>query len=1403
MILYFNATTLDVTVSDESYRYQQIMGEHSLTLIFALPTYVEIPVGAYCEFQGETYTLLRPQNLKKQHSRNFEYTLIMEASQSLLSKYKFKDPLTRKLKFWLTAKPQEHLQMLIDNLNARDSGWLVGSYVDSPEKLISYNHNSCTEALKMMAETFNTEFEVVGKTISLRRVEYNKSTPLPLTYGKGNGLKPGVGRTNYDNNSAVEILYVQGGEKNINPSTYGSTELLLPKSQPLTYEGRAYVTDADGLYVKRSDKALQTNEEDSLDCSNIYPGRTGTVSSVVVVDAVKNFYDFIDSSLTFDYNQYLIAGETMTVIFQSGMLAGRELEVKYIDAPILNSQGVQLKAGKRFELVPQEIDGQTMPNDTFKPAIGDTYIAFGMTMPTEYVCDDVNKVGASWDMYREAVKYLYENEDPRFSFTGEMDGIYTKTNWSSIGTKIIIGGYILFSDAQFQITGVPIRIIGMKQPVNNPYKPQIELSNVTAGNTVSSMLRKIETSETVIYETAKQQATFTKRRYRDAKETIELLKLAQLHFTEAINPVAVETMSLLVGDVSLQFRFVDAKLSQNTVSHNVLWDNETKTLKVDGGWLQHMTLGIGSITKSHAAAEYKYWNLAYFESAVLQDVLVNGEMKSLAYYLYAHCIGDGGATANSGSFVLSSAALASAVDDYYFLVGVLNSEFEDDRSFVTLYGYTEVLPGRITADRVVSTDGLNFLDFVKKSFRVGSNDTFLEFNKDVWDAALQKYVGDGKLRLKGSLVQNAGGIEDTVGVFRGEYNSANTYYYADEVSYAGATYRYINATASGTIPTDTAYWIVKAAAGLNGKMERIYLSQATNTPPATPATSQTDGDVPAGWYSTPQTISLSVPYSFMCERTKSGTVWSAWSAPAIVARYSADGADGTDYEYIYTRTTTNTQPATPATSQVDDFIPTGWTDNATGVDATNIYEWVSERFKQAGTWSAFTTPALWAKFGLDGADGTDFEYIFQRTTTNAAPATPATSQVDDYVPAGWTDNPTGVDATNIYEWSCRRTKQAGVWSAFTNSALWAKYGETGATGATGNFTEIRYAKNTSETTPPTIVNTDVAPVGWTTNIPVAAAGEYVWMTSAVKTADGNTLVSNWSTPTRVTGEKGSAGADGAIGAALIFRGDYDAAVSYSGSSTVQQIVNYSSSSYLTKKTAGTFSGQLPTNTTYWEPFGGNYESIATKVLYAALAYVDNLGVRYLNTGGGASGTGQRVTINGAEGSLTFYDANNNPTMTLANGIAWLKNAQFISGSQSAGSAVQINSGIIELTETTTGEFTVALKTVDINAGGIDLYQMIGGGAKHIHIHSLAGTISIQGTEIVITNSSSVEIARIDLNGISTTSVSASGVVSADTYGVGASKSAAQEAALQNSTLFVNQNGVLTFKDANGASHILF
>lgn len=809
MKIHFNNKEIDILVDTSSYRYTALQNVGTLYLYFASEEFINIPVGAYCIYKNITYYLMDPDDFKKKSSRNFEYTLVMYDIGAILGKYKCRDIVSKRLKFDYTAKPHEHLQLIVDNLNMRDSGWKVGECIEAEEKTINYNHIFCSEALPTIADTFKTEYEIdpAIKTIHLRKVEYNKGEPLPLEYGKDKGFVPGLGRSNKDGNRPVTILYVQGGEQNIDFSKYGSKELLLPKNQRLEYEGRAYVSDAEGLYIKRADTTLTDVQEDSLDCSHISPKRVGSVSNVVVSDKEKNFYDFIDSSIPDDLNfeDYVIEGNNMTVIFQSGMLAGsnKEFEVKYVHKE------------RKFLITPQEIDGQIMPNDIYKPNLGDKYAVFGIQLPDAYICNNSTKEGASWDMFREAAKYLYENEDPKFTFKGELDSIYSKKRWLSIGGKIKLGGYILFKDPQFIPEGIKIRITSIKEYIHRPYSPIIELSNTTTGATVSSELNKIESNEVKTDNQYKNSIQFTKRRFRDAKETISMLNDALLHFSGSISPISVQTMSLLVGDESLQFRFVNNKTNPTQVEYLVTYDSKKKVLSAPGGILQHMTIGIDTLSSGHKASEYKFWDIEKYTSPTLTE--------TVGYYLYVKANKNG----TTGSYVLSKNAIKlEGVEGYYhFLVGILNSEFEEDRSYVELFGFTEILPGRITTDRIVSSDGLNFMDFVNNAFRVGNSDSYFDWNTK----------GDKKLRLKGTIVQSESGDESPIGCFRGVYDNSYTYYWGDEVIYDDGTgysmYRFVSKNpVKGISPNNSNYWIIVAQRGVGiSNTDVLYAISSSNT----------------------------------------------------------------------------------------------------------------------------------------------------------------------------------------------------------------------------------------------------------------------------------------------------------------------------------------------------------------------------------------------------------------------------------------------------------------------------------------------------------------------------------------------------------------------------------------------
>lgn len=685
---------LDVKPDDNSYRLRSVMANNSVTLQFVSTKIEKIPIGSYIDYMGERYTLYKPVKVTKNGKRYYSYTANFAGVVELLKKYmyKFLSSIPYELKFTLTAKPIVFLQLLVDNLNMHESGWSVGSCVDMTEIVLSFNHNSCYDVLNTLADKCKTEWSFEGKKVSLCKLEKFKDDPLILTYGLGNGLKPGIQKQPAKDVLPPTVLYVQGGDRNISFSKYGSKYLKLPISQELTYNGRKYVTDKDGMFITRADRPLTDVVESSYDGSEYYPKRIGTVSKVEtsVVEG-QTVYDIIDSSIptSLDFELCLMDAETMTIVFQTGALTGKEFDVKYVHTD------------RRFKIISQNSDDMILPGTApFIPAVGDTYAVFHINLPDDYICNNSTQSGASWDMFREAARVLYESEDIEYSFKGSLDGLLTKENWLAMGGKIIPGGYVQFTDEDIQEDPVLIRITSVKEYLSRPYSPEIELSNKTIAPSIGSELDRIDQNEVKNEDRHNGSIEYTKRRFRDAKETQEMLEKAFDNFSEGINPIWVQTMSLLVGEESLQFRFVNSKTTPIVIEPNFVYKQSTKVFTAPKSILQHMTLGIKDIKAEHKANEYKYWDISALTSPSLSEFG--------ALYLYARC----SKTGTSGTFKLSETAYKMDPGDgyYYFLVGTLGTESDGARSFATVYGFTEVLPGRITCDRLISTDGQTYFN---------------------------------------------------------------------------------------------------------------------------------------------------------------------------------------------------------------------------------------------------------------------------------------------------------------------------------------------------------------------------------------------------------------------------------------------------------------------------------------------------------------------------------------------------------------------------------------------------------------------------------------------------------------------------------------------------------------------
>ena len=221
--------------------------------------------------------------------------------------------------------------------------------------------------------------------------------------------------------------------------------------------------------------------------------------------------------------------------------------------------------------------------------------------------------------------------------------------------------------------------------------------------------------------------------------------------------------------------------------------------------------------------------------------------------------------------------------------------------------------------------------------------------------------------------------------------------------------------------------------------------------------------------------------------------------------------------------------------------------------------------------------------GISGNNGDWVSFVFKHSETK--PATPTSTAP---IPDGWSDTPS---ATGKW-WMSKATingvtGKAGKWSEPVQT--------TAEDGVNGAYTDFKYAKNTSSTSFPAITVSDRNPSGWSDEPPTLATGEYLWMSQAEINADG-TLKTNWSTPVRISGEKGKS-------PALVYRGVYDSSKTYYGNQYRVDAVIYNGIYYVARIDAGEFYNVAPTNTSKWNNFGAQFESIATGLLLAENANI--------------------------------------------------------------------------------------------------------------------------------------------------------------------------------------------------------
>lgn len=396
--------------------------------------------------------------------------------------------------------------------------------------------------------------------------------------------------------------------------------------------------------------------------------------------------------------------------------------------------------------------------------------------------------------------------------------------------------------------------------------------------------------------------------------------------------------------------------------------------------------------------------------------------------------------------------------------------------------------------------------------------------------------------------------------------------------------------------------------------------------------------------------------------TRGGRIVKTWNPAAENATVELSGGSGADSQSGgYYKPYFKNYPS-------DDSLPTsqlpvvGQNPTNAGWSAVNVnpeqgyFTWeIWVYIKTGGGFGDIIGPVcISGKDGNNGSDVTGKEYIYQLNDNQ--PTKPTTKPAWGDVPAGWTDNPTGIDSTHRTEWMMYRTQDSnGIisdWLPAKGPVIWAYWGKDGADGDGVQY--IFCALKPGETTSVfTGVNN---PTSWTNDsgFQNGKAGEYIkpgsrWTDNPIdiKTAAGyGQGSSQYVSIRRYRGSTGSAedsdgrweaysepslwtymAKDGESssqtlkGSPLRNRGVWQTGVQYFDGTTqsdgglfYQDFVSYTHSvvSDGTSKNVTDFyvckrqcTSIVPTNTDYWDKLS-DMGPIYTEVLVAMKAYIKEL-----------------------------------------------------------------------------------------------------------------------------------------------------------------------------------------------------
>lgn len=1213
-----NALIAQFEIDEQTTFSKTLMGDHLIACQVTLPASLPIQLGDYISYKSRVYKINTLPELTKD---DVNYTYGINFEPDIYSLYNKLFMHLGDTDFTYFGTLHQFAQLLIDNINSTESGWSLGIIDDLPEKEIIFSADTCRTALTKIAEAFNVEYDVDGKVITIKKT-IGRQTDLTFKVGIYQGLYS-LKRTVVSDKNVVTVVYGFGSDKNIDLKYRNNTKRLV-------FESRKLSRNVD-LYGYR--EGIYTNDD-------IYPHRTGTVS------AVSGTLKVIDSSIDFDFNTYLLEGEPAHISFTSGELSGVTFEMESYHT---STKTITFKEFK-------DTNDYILPSTTRQAKVGDKYVMLDINMPQSYI----DKAEA--ELQDATQTYLNENSVPQVMYDLDLDEKYIRDN----NIVLNAGDFIRIVDAQLQIDGY-LRISQITYPLVNESAIKATISNFIIDSSQNRLKAAILNNQTEIKQ------VYTGNILESRRQTANLALLKDTIFDNDgyfdgthLKPNSIETLYLSTGSKANDFN-----LSEVVIKANLLGNQND--IQITDGRLLHNSIeiaGLGFI-----------W--------VMNGITQSGLTANTQYWLYAKC----SKNTLTGTFVVSSAKIG--VNDlagyFHFTIGTLYPAKDGWRDFDFTKGMAYLVGDTLKAGRIQSIDAQTYWDLTQGKFKIGSADYGLDWN----------VTTPNQLTIRGAVVQSPGGATSPINVFRGSYVAGQTYFKGDSVQFNGSTWNYINSTPTNNQPpAENTYWTASAkkgndgtsvnikgtvaaqanlptsgntvgdgyitndtkhlwmwtgtawtdlgslqgpagATGLAGKAIRMRFAK-NNSLDSAPALSQVYD--PAGWTADAPTtddniylgdntgnlitdnagnyIGVGIYPEYLwqiIENVDANGNWLSWSPPNRLTGRPAPAADYTEVRFAVSGS-----PTVPPTLNVNSSDPSGWTVKAPSF-TTLQYLWKTYGVKDGetkllkGSWN--TPIRETAIDGQNGANGLN-SYFHIAYASNASGTVGFNFTSGDYI--GLYSDYTPANSTNpaLYKWSLFKGQQGGQ----------GMPGQQGSDGRT-SYLHIKYSNNGGSSF-----------TGNNGEDPGDFIGTYVDFTEA----DSNSpSVYSWS-KTRgdqgiqgPVGPKGDQGAQGPVGPLPQGGGIYDPTKTYTGSLIKVDIVRYNDGTgekaFVARTDAGAFSGVLPTNTSKWNAFGAQFSSVATDLFFSQLAFIENLGVRYLRT----AETGRRMEIIGDTNSQTFYDANDN------------------------------------------------------------------------------------------------------------------------------------------------------------------